>query len=237
MSAGRNPEKFFERYKPFFETVDKYADRIQNVIVIGANDGQLADPVGQCWREHWFGGFVEPDPFTCDRLEEFLQVKKRKYEIIEAACAIDRLTKRLTLYKMRADVAEWYREKTGDNGSALTGFNYNHIAQRLTKHLTLKIHEYGLDSMIDRFTVQTKTPSTLLDVFSPQLVQVDVEGMDYEIVEEILQYNEKVPLIILFEHQHLSAQQCTILDALAGQKGYRRTHMRNDTMYVRDPEA
>lgn len=237
MSAGRNPEKFFERYKPFFETVDQYADRIQNVLVIGANDGQLADPIGQCWREHWFGGFVEPDPDTCNRLAEFLRTQKRKNVIVKGACATTDFTKSIRLYRLTKYAAARYKDITGDDGSALTSFNCNHLTERLKKYLLKDVTYYSIGNLIDTIDVQVYVPSYLLDVFSPQLVQIDVEGMDYEIVEEILHYDEKLPLIILFEHQHLTADQCTILDALAAQKGYRRTHMRNDTMYVRDVEA
>jgi len=237
MSAGRNPEKFFERYAPFFAAVDKYADQIQNVLVIGANDGQLADPVGQCWREHWFGGFVEPDPETGARLLRFLEKEKRKSRWIQDACGTEDFTRPLKLYRLIRFAALRYKEVTGDDGSALTSFDYKHIADRIKKHLPGLVQEYGMSFLIQDIDVNVYVPSYLLDVFSPQLVQVDVEGMDYEIVEEILQYDEKLPLIILFEHQHLTAQQCTVLDALAAQKGYRRTHMRNDTMYVRDLEA
>jgi FkbM family methyltransferase len=235
MSAGRNPEEFFKRYIPFFEAVDRYADEIKNVLVIGANDGQLADPVGQCWRDEWQGYFVEPDRNSYNRLTEYLEFKKRKYMIFEGACNASDNAKFIRFFRMTSFAANLYKEKTGDHGSALTSTNRYHIAQRLDKHLPKIANEFGIDRLMEDFYAPCFTPTKLLDSSKADLLQVDVEGMEYDIIIETLCGSaEKFPVIILYEHQHLPATACTILDNRAKEAGYTVTHLRNDTLLVKE---
>jgi FkbM family methyltransferase len=235
MSAGRNPEAFFKRYAPFFEAVDRNADEIKTVLVVGANDGSLADPVGQCWREHWRGVFVEPDIKTIDRLRENLYAQNRNIGATIMAMVTDyAMVGANTLWRMTEETAAAYEKVVGDHGSALTSISRQHIKTRLEKHLPTLCALRGVDNLIEEFTTAHVSIQKLLFDYTPDLVQIDTEGMDYEIMRGLLFCVRDVlthkPRIVMYEHQHLSADNDTLLTSFAGMLNYTVTRLRNDTL-------
>jgi FkbM family methyltransferase len=236
MSAGRNPEAFFKRYAPFFEAVDRNANEIKTVLVIGANDGSLADPVGQCWRGHWQGVFVEPDGKRCSTLTANLIEQKRYDFDTKILCNIvtDGPASDTSLWRMTEEAADAYEKKVGDHGSALTSISRQHIKTRLEKHIPALCALRGVDSLIEEFTTAHVSIQKLLFDYTPDLVQIDTEGMDYEIMRGLLFCVRDVlthkPRIVMYEHQHLSADNDMLITSFAGTLGYNVTRLRNDTL-------
>ena len=209
---------FFTRYAPFFEAAQALPPDA-TVLVIGANDGILADPSNHVWQDGWTGVFVEPNPYVVEKLK-----RNRAGLVIQKAVSNE--PGKLHLYTMTPDAAAAY-EKVGANGTALTSSCREHIESRIRKNMPDTMNTMGLENMIERIEVEC-VPVRDLKV-KPDLIQIDIEGMEQAVVPDCLDLGAK---IVLWEHQHLNDAEKGKLEALARGKGYTTRRLRNDSMAV-----
>ena len=207
--------KFFQRYAPFFEAAKSLPDDAV-VLVIGANDGVCADPSARVWRDGWRGYFVEPNPQARAALEH----NRRGVVLPVAVSATPGV---IRLWTMTPEAAKAY-ERIGANGTCLTSFNRDHIASRILLNMPQTAARLGVENMIVPIDVPAM-PVKDLGIPAPDLVQIDVEGMEPEIVPQCFGAS-----VILWEHQHEANKGA--LEDLARQAGYTVTRLKNDSLAV-----
>lgn len=215
--------KFFERYDPFFAAC-KALPGNAGVWIIGANDGELADPARYCWQPGWRGTFLEPQPDVAASLAARVGAEN------VVVAALDSEPGTLRLWRMRPDLAEAY-VRVGAHGSALTSFSRAHIIKRVRLYLAKSAAGLADAQVVEPIDVPRMTPEQLMQQRGhPDLIQVDVEGMEMRIVPELIRMGAQ---ITMWEVQHLSKPDRVALARLAQQCGYQVTTMANDMMAVR----
>jgi FkbM family methyltransferase len=206
---------FWDRYAPFFAACESLPDDAV-VVIVGANDGVTADPTRHIWREGWRGWLVEPHPRV---------VTSGPGVVIKAAVA--KQEGLLTLASMSESAARAY-ERVGANGSCLTSAHRKHIQIRLERNLSATYAKLG-EQAIETFTVRCAPLAVLLaeyDAPPPDLIQIDVEGMEPEVVPQALALR---PRVLLWEHQHTPGPA---LEQMAKKHGYQTTRLANDMLAV-----
>lgn len=211
--------RFFRRYQPFFEACKRLPDDAV-ALVLGANDGLLADPTAQAWRPGWRGYFVEPNPDA----SRALAASGRGLVVPVAVAAKPGL---LRLWTMTPAAATAY-ERVGAHGSCITSFDREHVASRVRENLAASADPERDVVPID---VPAMTVPQLLDEYRiprPDLIQVDIEGMESEVVPQCIGLQ---PRVLLWEHQHAADKDA--LENEARRSGYQVQRLRNDSLAVR----
>jgi FkbM family methyltransferase len=215
-------QQFFRRYGQFFRQARGLpADAV--VLVIGANDGVVADPSAHVWQPGWRGYFVEPNPAAMARL-------KSNRDGVFIASAVAEQAGTLTLWTMTDEAASAY-ERVGANGTCLTSHDREHIVSRIRTNLADTAARLGEDSMVKAIQVPAMRVTDLLteyEIPTPDLIQVDIEGMEAVVVPQCLELGAQ---IVLWEHQHEPDKDA--LELLAEAEGYRVVRLRNDSMATR----
>jgi FkbM family methyltransferase len=179
------------------------------VVQIGANDGTAGDPLVDGFsKTRWSGLLVEPVPRLYERL--VARYRDRPAVRIERA-AVSTRDGEAPLYRLRTvpgETPEWFGQlATLDR-------------EVLFKHRS-SIPE--LESLLIKERVPVVRLPTLLErhgVSRIDLLAIDTEGQDYEILRT-LDFTRFRPVLLMFEHQHLSANDKAAAYALLEKQGYR----------------
>jgi len=178
------------------------------VVQIGANDGSVGDPLVDAFsKTRWSGLLVEPVPHLCDALAE--RYRARPGVRVERA-AVSTHDGEASLYRLRrvpGTTPEWFDQLATLNREVLL------------KHRSL-IPE--LESLLIEERVPTACLDTLLTrhgVSRIDLLVIDTEGHDCEILRA-LDFTRFRPALLMFEHQHLSANDKAIAYAVLAANGY-----------------
>ena len=220
------PVSYLERYARYFELIAERVPDDGTVIVIGANEGTEKCPVSSVWRDTWKAYLVEPNPAA--------RAKMKKAGTI-VPLAIGEENGELTLWKMTDAAADEFNKRVGDDGSCLTSVSREHIEIRLNKKMPDWVKRYTYDALMERIDVECVTYDTLLKRYgieSVDLVQIDIEGHDRVAAEQALN-SWRLPRVMMWEHQHLTAKDSRFLEALALVRGYKVERLRNDTVAYR----
>jgi FkbM family methyltransferase len=183
-------------------------------VQIGAHNGHDGDPIRKyVTSHHWKGILVEPQP---EVFRELVANYRQESQLILENAAICE----------RDGSAEMYvpRLKSGDAATLLASFRKEVLARRL-----------GRQTVIDKIVVPTLSPRTLLSkhgVSHIDLLQIDVEGLDYEIIR-MFDYSVVKPTIIRFEHIHLSFRERQQCNQFLRGLGYRIAKNQIDTIACR----
>lgn len=213
-------DAYMDMYAPYYAHARKIPSNA-NVLIIGANDGIIADPTWQVWQDSWNGYFVEPNPYAHERL-------KRNRSGTYIPYAVSSTTDVMTLYTMTPEAAKAY-EQIGADGSCLTSFDRRHLEIRLLENLGKTTSEMGLENMIQPIAISCKTVKDILieyQIPEVHLVQIDIEGMEYQVVPQCFDIGAEV---VLWEHRHLSKLRKSELKWLAKSAGYETQDLRLDT--------
>jgi FkbM family methyltransferase len=155
---------------------------------IGAYDGRTGDPIFLCARKYgWHGMLVEPQP-------RYFEALRTNYGpapdlVFKNVAVSDRREQRL-LYTIREDSnrqSHWAPQMASfDKGYLLgQGFMEEDLAAVAVECVTV-------DDLLDEL------PSARLD-----LLQIDVEGYDFEVLRRF-NFDRCKPSIVRFEHKHIS---------------------------------
>jgi len=179
------------------------------VVQIGANDGVVGDPlVGAFSKTRWRGLLVEPVPYLYEAL--VARYRDRPGMRVERA-AVSAIDGEAPLYRLRTvpgKMPEWFGQLATLNREVLL------------KHRP-SIPE--IDSLLIEESVPTVRLDTLLErhgVTRIDLLVIDTEGHDFEILRA-LDFTRFRPVLLMFEHQHLSANDKAAAYALLQTHGYK----------------
>ncbi|MEY2490239.1 MAG: hypothetical protein QOC70_2181 [Verrucomicrobiota bacterium] len=179
------------------------------VVQIGANDGSAGDPLADAFSEtRWSGLLVEPVPHLYETL--VARYRDRPGVRVERA-AVSARDGEAPLYRLRSvpgQTPEWFNQLATLN------------RQVLLKHVS-SIPE--IESLLIEERVPTVRLDTLLarhNVSRIDLLVIDTEGHDCEILRT-LDFARFQPVLLMFEHQHLSVNDKATAYALLETSGYK----------------
>lgn len=185
---------------------------LKTLVQVGANDGDVGDPISACIREFNLQGIlVEPQPGPC-------AVLRKKYEGVDHIAidqaAISSEAGHITLYYF-------------DSEKISTRSDLEVKADLLTsgdrKHIEKMRDAMGQAGGIHEMRVPALTWKGLLDKHHlphPDIVIVDTEGMDDLIVNQI-ELGANSPSIIQFEHLHIHSSRLEACTKRLHDAGYR----------------
>jgi len=187
-------------------------------VEIGANDGQLEDPLYPWVRRFpWRGVFVEPQPELCSKLRT-LWDGRDGVSVIQAA--IGTRAGKTTLWCVK-DIPG------GSNFSGLASLDRD----------TLLKHRHripDIESRIEPIEVDVITITELLEragLESLDILQVDAEGYDFEIIK-MVDFARIKPRIINYEHCNLNWDDQAACRKLLTDQGYGFATYHGDTVAV-----
>jgi FkbM family methyltransferase len=177
------------------------------VVQIGACDGLMADPIHD-WiqKNHWRGVLVEPQKLEFERLKRTYQNELDRVALENVAIADVEGTR--TLYRVKDSelTAAWKR----GTASLLHRPDSEGFTAEQVPCITL-------ETLLQRHQVSR------ID-----LLQVDVEGYDFEIIK-LINFEKIRPKLIRYEHRHLRPGDKHACKALLARHGYRIMEMQFDT--------
>jgi FkbM family methyltransferase len=179
------------------------------VIQIGACDGVMADPIHE-WilKDHWRGVLVEPQKLEFERLKNTYRNELDRIVLENVAIAESEGTR--TLYRVKDSElkSDWQR------GIASLLHRHRPDDERFTSEVVPCI---TLETLLNRHRVSR------ID-----LLQLDVEGYDFEIIK-MIDFEKIRPTLIRYEHAGLRSSDKHACKALLAAHGYRTLEMEFDT--------
>jgi FkbM family methyltransferase len=186
------------------------------VLQIGAHDGVSGDPIHELIVKYdWQGLLVEPQPSLFEQL-------KANYS---------KLPHRLLFENAAVADSDGFRDMYFVRPEKVTREWETQIASFYPRE------SYSTED-IGAIRVPTVTIATLIkrhQVKKVDLLQVDVEGYDFEILK-LVDFNRCPPSFIRYEHKHLTRRDRAASRRLLERQGYRVLPMENDTGAV-SPQA
>ena len=179
------------------------------VLQIGANDGMAGDPLFSSFsRMRWSGLLVEPVPHLYEALAT--HYRDRPGIRMERA-AVSTQDGEAPLYRLRSvpgKTPQWFDQLASLNREVLLK-NRSAIPDIESLLIEEPVPTVRLDTLLARHSISR------IDLFV-----IDTEGHDYEILRA-LDFSRFRPVLLLFEHQHLSASDKAAAIALLATHGYR----------------
>jgi FkbM family methyltransferase len=177
------------------------------VVQIGACDGLMADPI-RAWiqKDRWRGILVEPQKLEFERLKNNYRNELDRVALENVAIADSEGTR--TLYRVKDS------ELTSDWQRGTASLLHRPDSERFTAEVVPCI---TMDTLLSRHHVAR------ID-----LLQVDVEGYDFEIIK-LIDFGKIRPRLIRYEHRHLRPADKHACKALLARHGYRILEMDFDT--------
>jgi FkbM family methyltransferase len=205
-------------YRPKKGTISRFLNEYSlskindfSVIQIGANDGITHDPIHKfIKRDKWEGVLLEPQYYI---YEQYLKKIYQKNEGIHTLCAaIGEKDGKNQLYKIGFCNMRWATGLASfQKESVETAFSTGHVQANCLKYnIDIPPHSERIISE----EVLMISPETLLKKYSIStidLLQIDVEGYDFEVIR-IFNIEKTQPRVIIFENSHLSEndiESCT----------------------------
>lgn len=244
LSASNNPlfiGYYKYVYKPKPGTIACFLDEFSKnrhgnifVIQVGANDGINNDPIHKfIKRDNWSGILIEPQKAI---FEKYLKNLYSKHSNIITLCkAIGSSDATSTLYKIGWCDMRW--------ASGLSSFKKENIQNAYDNGFVKKVSEkYNLSIPEDRSThivseqVDKLHPSTLISKYNVKnidLLQIDVEGFDYEVIK-LFDIVKTRPASIIYENIHLSENDKNECKDYLVSHGYKVTDFDSNTLAFLD---
>lgn len=200
---ARAKRKLFE--KPFLKDpafpafwFDKsLSAKAASLVQIGSNDGKTGDPLYPLLQKNknWKALFVEPVPYSFEKLQNNYPDKKRfQFENV----AINDGTQ-LTFYwvdhkakQALPDLPYWYDQ--------LGSFDRQHILN----HLDGALEPFILSANLEGLTLQQLFDRN--EIKEIDILHIDTEGYDWKILSQ-LNLKKYQPAFILFEYNHLAKDE------------------------------
>ncbi len=224
---GYKVEKYREaKYFPFIEVFDlvvkDYINRKGNnnifFIQLGAHDGITQDHIRKYILEyHWSGILVEQQPKLFDALQKNYSSEP---QLIFENVAIDKKDGYCNFYTL-------HQSQNSQEDYSLLATADTKVIENLSKQRILNI-----ENLIEENKVPAMTINTLLtkhNVNSLDLLQIDIEGLDFEVIK-MLDFALFKPPIIHFEHVNLSIEERYECFSYLAAQGYRLCNVLGDTI-------
>ena len=240
LSSSNNPlfigyYKYLYRPKPntISEFLDKYSkSKNGNVFVIqvGANDGINNDPVHKyIKRDKWSGILIEPQKYV---FEKYLKKVYSKHKNIETLCsAIGEEDGSQILYKIGWCNMRWATGLSSFQRESLQKAYDSGLVKNAAKKFDLTLPSNTSQYIVEE-TVSVISPAILISkykVFDIDLLQIDVEGYDYEVIK-MFDLTSTKPKNIVYENIHLSEQDKINCEAYLLSLGYKIKEFDSNTL-------
>jgi FkbM family methyltransferase len=186
-------------------------------IQVGANDGSSADPIFEfATRSKWTGYAIEPVPFVYEKLKK----SYNKYpNVTPLNFAVGKQTRICKFYSVNMESQIF--------PSMLASFDRKTIIKH--ENLIPDIEKYIREIDVNCYTLDDICSSQ--NIKDLDVLIVDTEGTDDEVIFS-LSLNHVKPIVIIYEHRHISASHLLKLHQNLLSFGYQRLTMWADTMYV-----
>jgi len=204
--------------------IDKYNHDNFFFIEIGAHDGIYVDPIHRFIVKHkWKGILVEPIPYLFELL-------KKNYldhnELIFENIAISHNNEKRILYHL-PDIID------GKNMSGIGSFYKDSWIRKKRKKRQLAWWNKSIHPNLLKIKVNCLSYLELLRKYNIQkidLLQLDVEGYEFEIIKQI-DFNFTKPKIIHYEHNCLGSDTERSWKYLEN-NGYKVSHLSSNTLAI-----
>lgn len=223
----------------FFEGVlhgllAREALRPLTIVQIGANDGVTNDPLHDAL--HRFQSvralLIEPQPGPSEELLRYYHGDDR---IVVETCAISAEEDTISLFTVPSKYRDEFAGFEGRNHSGVASQNRDHVADEIAKRL--RVSRRKAVDMVEELVVPAKRIEDVLRLHGfeyPDVVQVDVEGLDDCIVMAFDLDNHR-PAVINYEIKHLPLDRYERLASSLDSAGYRRVPYLGDECAVLAP--
>lgn len=220
----------FDICPPNFALFDKFVGQARarnpqaTALQIGANDGQLYDPLYRHLQEGMPALLVEPHPEYYAALGG---LHAHHPHIRLARTAVTNTVGVEQLYFVQSRAIQ-----NGQLPARAQGF-----ASFDKASITRPNHNIaGIEQHIARVAVATTTYDKLIQQYNiaPDIVVIDTEGSDDELVRAVINTpHHPLPAGILYEHEHLSREQSLLCQQDLRRAGYKLAYLRDDTLAYR----
>lgn len=217
----------------FLDLYSKHKNRKVTVLQVGANDGINHDPIHKfIKRDRWGGILLEPQR---EVFEQFLtKVYQKNPNIKTVNAAMGHEDGFLTVYKVAFSNQRWATGLTSFSKEVMEeNFESGYVFREAKLH-GIAVPERKEDwiteekvEMISMKTLLKKYPVGKID-----LVQIDVEGFDFEIIK-MIDFKELDPEIISYERTHFSEETVKECAAFLQSKGYALRNIGRNTLAVK----
>lgn len=228
--SARNSPLFIGFYKYFYKPPTGSLNAFLNayslskkdnfyVIQIGANDGITHDPIHKfVKRDNWKGVLLEPQSYVHDNFLK--QVYKKNTGIHTLNAALGKTEGHQTLYKIGFCNMRW--------ATGLSSFNRENVEKAFSNgfvHNQCRKNQIDLppsSEWIKTEKVMVISPQAIMEKYSISaidLLQIDVEGFDYEVIK-MFDIKKTQPKVIIFEHVHLSNEDIELSKQHLEQNNY-----------------
>ena len=190
-----------------------YLGKINSFVQVGAHDGVMHDPLRKfILNNNWQGIFIEPQRDMLEKCQKYYQNIDNLQFVNIAVHPNESL---ITLYKVKNPKDYSH---TGWASINLDRFNNTIYEDSIleeqisAKHLMKVIQENNF---------------TYVD-----LLQIDTEGFDLEVIK-MFDFNTFKPVLIQYEHVHLSIDDKLEIQNIISSFGYYLIEKKNDTIAIR----
>lgn len=212
-----NNKKWKKKSHEYFTYLSKKANENNFFFIqIGANDGSMADPINKLILKYgWKGILIEPQKLEFAKLKN---TYKNCQNLIFVRAAISRDEGYKTLYKIKYNKIQHFWEK----GMATLCPEKIFSNYKKTDLETEKVTCISFMNLIKKYNIN-----------GVDLLQIDVEGYDYEIIK-LIDFNIIKPLIIHYEHVYLTSREQKRCAKYLRNHGYKIYEEQNDTGAILD---
>lgn len=192
-------------------------------VQVGANDGQMMDPLQQqVMSGRWRGIVIEPVPDLFEKLQQHYAAAASRVRPVNLAVAT--AAGRLPFFHLRAQpgmpsLPVW--------AAGLGSFRKEVILKHVDRI-----------PQINQYLTEIQVPSLSWDEFCRtygvtrvDLLVMDTEGYDFEIIRQI-DFQRWKPKLLVYEHHHFTPQMRADCNALLMTQGYRQFQEGLDTWCV-----
>ncbi|BBN60156.1 FkbM family methyltransferase [Hydrogenovibrio marinus] len=199
------------------------------MLQIGANDGQLCDPIRKYVLLNKVKGvLLEPQIEVFKNLKENYQSVEGLNFVNKALSGTNGIT---SLYSVDDFLVRQYSDLSG-----VASFSRGHVSKEIKSNMHKLSFENAktIDDYVVKTDVETITYSSLIKEYlinNLDLLMIDAEGFDYESVM-LFPFDEVKPKAVLFEDKHIGKAKRTQLKSYLKDLGYIAYHARNDVLFV-----
>lgn len=193
-------------------------------VQVGSNDGVQGDPIHNLISRNkmWAGIFIEPVGYIFQRLMKNYHNDKR---FIFENVAIGAKKGRVKFYYVSEDA----KAELGDDlpfwYDQLGSFNKDYILN----HLHGKVEPYLVEEEVECVTLQEIFERN--NVKKIDLLHIDTEGFDYKVLSQV-NFERYKPMVVLYEHRHLSVDEKEKAKLLFKRSGYNHFEYGGDTLAI-----
>lgn len=196
-----------------------------NVLIIGANDGKTSDPIIETLllnKDRVNLHLVEANPNLIPLIEENIQSFKNSSITNKIVKVFDEQLTNFYVVDIPPSFdnkSYLYRRLTG-----ISSVNREHVTRHLDtyKKSILKKDKMRMELTVkevkvDAISFKSLTQSLKLETID--LLQIDIEGLDYEIISNI-DFNSNRISLIFFENRHMDLNEIALLNKILISNGF-----------------